>query len=563
MNDKSRRLVLIVDDQEINRDLLGMILEEQYELLFAENGAEAMELIRENRDMLSLILLDLMMPVMDGFEVLDAVQRDETLKRIPIIVLTAEKSAELKALQMGAADFITKPFDLYEIILARAARIIALNESRNVIQAAERDELTGLYTPNFFFQYCRRILRYHKDWEMDAVAINIERFHLINELYGRKRGNQVLRAIADRLSGWTAVHDGLACRVEADTFFMFLRRGEDYDACLNTLEEALAEQLRGLRVRVRMGLCLCTDGSMKPRDLFDRAKTACNLLRGSYTQHVMAYDMKMHEKEAYSQSLVDGLPRALANREFQVFFQPKYAIQGARPVLSSAEALVRWKHPEYGMVSPGAFIPLFESNGLIQQVDEFVWAEAARQIADWRDRYGLTVPVSVNLSRVDLQDPKLDEKLVGLVEKNALRIEDLKLEITESAYTDTPQELIARVQGLQKLGFEIEMDDFGTGYSSLSMISNLPIDVLKLDMMFIRNVKSREDKSFRLVQLIMEIAEFLQVPTVAEGVETAEQCALLRDAGCQLIQGYYFSRPVPANEFEALIERELAQRAAE
>ena len=561
MNDKNRRLVLIVDDQEINRDLLGMILEEHYELLFANDGAEAMDLIRAHRDLLSLILLDLMMPVMDGFEVLEAVHNDETLRHIPIIVLTAEKSAELRALQMGAADFITKPFDLYEVILARAARIIELNESRSVIRTAERDELTGLYTPNFFFPYCSRILRYHPEWEMDAVAINIERFHLINELYGRENGDSVLREIGDHVGAWAAGRGGIACRSEAATFYVFLRRGEDYEAWLSSLEEQLTGQFGS--IRVRMGLCFCTDSGMDPTDLFDRAKTACNLLRGSYTHRVMAYDLKMHEKEAYSQSLVDGLPRALADHEFQVFFQPKYAIQGDRPVLSSAEALVRWQHPEYGMVSPGAFIPLFESNGLIQQVDEYVWAEAARQIAEWRDKYGVTIPVSVNLSRVDLHDPKLNDKLLDLISKNGLRIENLKLEITESAYTDDPKKLIDRVQGLQELGFEIEMDDFGTGYSSLNMISNLPIDVLKLDMMFIRNVKSRDDKSFRLVQIIMGIADFLQVPTVAEGVETAEQCHLLRDVGCELIQGYYFSRPLPANEFEQLIVKELHARNAE
>lgn len=182
---KTRRLILVVDDQEINRDLMEMFLSDEYDLLFAENGRQAMELICAHQEMLSIVLLDLMMPVMDGFQVLAAVHEDEALRRIPIIVLTAERSAELRALQMGAADFITKPFDMHEIILARVARIIELSEGRTIIQTAERDALTGLYSGNFFFQYAERFARYHPDCEMDAVVLNIERFHLVNDQIGR------------------------------------------------------------------------------------------------------------------------------------------------------------------------------------------------------------------------------------------------------------------------------------------------------------------------------------------------------------------------------------------
>ena len=208
------------------------------------------------------------------------------------------------------------------------------------------------------------------------------------------------------------------------------------------------------------------------------------------------------------------------------------------------------------MVPPGRFIPLFEGNGQISAVDGFVWNEAARQIAQWRKKYNFTLPVSVNLSRVDVFDPSLEERLEGLIERYGLDHKALKLEVTESAYTDNSEQMIELINRLRARGFEIEMDDFGSGYSSLNMLSYMPIDVLKMDMQFVRNI-TQSEKDFRLVQVVLDIARYLKVPVVAEGVETREQLDILKSAGCDLVQGYYFSRPLPPEEFEALIEKEL------
>jgi EAL domain-containing protein (putative c-di-GMP-specific phosphodiesterase class I) len=209
------------------------------------------------------------------------------------------------------------------------------------------------------------------------------------------------------------------------------------------------------------------------------------------------------------------------------------------------------------MISPGDFIPLFEGNGLISVVDSYVWAEAARQVAVWRERYGFTLPVSVNLSRTDLFDPTLTERLRNLIEANGLRYQDIKLEVTESAYTENARQLLELIHGLRVLGFEVEMDDFGSGYSSLNMLSSMPIDVLKMDMKFVRNIENSET-DFRLVKLILDIARYLNLSAVAEGVETEGQLRLLQGAGCDLVQGFYFSRPLPPQEFERLIQQELS-----
>ena len=556
------QLVLIVDDQEINRDVLGMILEDSYEIIYASNGREAIEMIEQYKDRLSIVLLDLIMPEMDGFAVLTRVRNDEFLKSIPIIVLTAERNAELRALQMGAADFITKPFDMHEVILARVSRIIELSEGRQLISAAEHDPLTMLYSKNFFLEYVNRIYQYHPDWHMDAVVINIDRFHFINALNGREFGDRVLRAISDGIRAFLGGTEGIASRIEADRFDIFCKPQEDYEALLERLQANVNALSKSASISLRMGVMPSREG-VEPVQLFDRAHVACNMMRGNYKTHIMVYDEDMRQREILDQRLLNDLRRAMEEHELQVYYQPKYNVQCDPPKLSSAEALIRWKHPELGMISPGSFIPLFERNGQISLLDNYVWNEAASQIARWREQYGVTIPVSVNLSRVDVFDPQLEERLNDLIEKYALDYGALKLEVTESAYTDNAEQMIELINRLQEKGFEIEMDDFGSGYSSLNMLSYMPIDVLKMDMAFVRNIEHSE-KDFRLVEVVLDIAKYLKAPVVAEGVETQRQLEMLKNAGCQLIQGFYFSRPLPPEEFKELIIKEKqTERKAE
>lgn len=266
----------------------------------------------------------------------------------------------------------------------------------------------------------------------------------------------------------------------------------------------------------------------------------------------MIYDEEMRVREDLNQRLLNDFSRALRKREFKAYYQPKYDIQKEPPVFNSAEALIRWEHPELGMLPPNDFIPLFESNGQISEIDKYVWKETAGQIAKWKGLYGVTIPVSVNLSRVDALDPTLEDTLDELLREHSLTSETLHLEVTESAYTEDAQQLSRVIQNLRNKGYKIEMDDFGSGYSSLNMLSTIPIDVLKMDMAFIQNIEQSE-KDRRLVKLILDIAGTLQIPVVAEGVETDKQMQLLRQMGCALVQGYYFSRPLPADEFEKII----------
>ena len=291
---------------------------------------------------------------------------------------------------------------------------------------------------------------------------------------------------------------------------------------------------------------------MEPVLQFDRARIACNSIRGDHKTQIVIYDEKMDQREKREQRLLNDLRIALEQKQFQVWFQPKYNIKNEPPVLASAEALTRWVHPELGIISPIEFIPLLESSGQITMLDHFVWEEAARNIAHWRDEFGVRLPVSVNLSRIDVFDPNLISILNGIIGKYKLDHKDFKLEVTESAYTENADHLIKVIEKLREIGYEIEMDDFGSGYSSLNMLSSMPIDILKMDMAFVKNIE-RNEEDFHLVELILDIARYLDVPVIAEGVETENQLRLLKDAGCDIVQGFYFSAALNAEEFEEKI----------
>lgn len=552
---RAKRKVLVVDDEMINREILGNMLMEEYEVVYAENGQQAIDILRDDADSVSLILLDLMMPVMSGDEVLRICRSDDVLSRIPVIVMTQDEDAEVSIIRAGADDFIKKPYNMPEVILARCERIIDLYEKKKIIDSAQNDPLTGLYTRDFFFEYIRQLERYSSA-QMDAIVIDIEHFHLINEIYGRSEGDRILKKIGSMIMSELDGGFGIACRSAADVFYIYHSCTSDYCTMAEKiLDEIEAVSFESAKIRLRIGINRSVDRNDPPEQWFDHAKLACDGLRGDYTRHMAYYDSTTHERQLYHERLIRDMDSSIANRDFVVFYQPKYDISGDTPVLRSAEALIRWNHPELGMISPGEFIPLFEGNGLVQKLDRFVWEEAASQIAFWKEKFGFTVPVSVNVSRIDIFDPELENRLLGILDKYGLSTNELLLEITESSYSDSAGRLIEVVNSLRNKGFRIEMDDFGSGYSSLNMLTTIPIDVLKMDMKFVRNMLN-DEKSLKLCELVMDISRFLDVPVVAEGVEEKAQLDRLKSMGCEIIQGYYFSKPVPADQFEQFINKE-------
>ena len=554
-----KRQILVVDDEQINREILGFMLQDEYDVLYAADGEEALDMIRSHVHTLSLVLLDLMMPKLDGFHLMDILRSDDELKHIPYIVLTSEKSAEVNSLKNGASDFIAKPFDQPEVIQARIQRTIELAEDKDIIQSTERDPLTSLFNREFFYRYVEQYDLHHPDADMDALSLDINHFHMINELYGWDFGDEVLSNIGNKVRELMAERGGIAGRIDADMFLVYFPSGADYEKLQKELCKDLLAGKKSNKVKLRLGVYPNVDRTVKIERRFDRAKQAADTIRDSYTRFVAYYDASLLQKELRNERLIESLDTAIAERQFKIYYQPKYDITEEEPRLRSAEALIRWQHPEFGMVSPGVFIPLFEEKGLIQKVDRYVWEESAKQMAAWREKYGIEIPVSVNVSRIDVYAPDFVDNFKALVARYGLRPENYCLEITESAYTEDSEQLLGVVEKVREEGFPVEMDDFGSGYSSLNMISMLPIDALKMDMNFIRNMHTRGSKNNRIIELMIDIAHYLGVPVVAEGVETQEQVELLRHMGCNIVQGYYFSKPVTPEEFETFIEKRLEQ----
>lgn len=542
-----KRRILIIEDELINREILGYMLSDIYEVLFAETGKQALEILEAQYNTLSMVLLDLNLPYMKGADILKTMRDDARTAAIPVIVMTADQNAEVECLELGATDFITKPYPKQEIVLARIRRTIELYEDRDILHWTEKDRLTGLYNPEFFFHYAAQLDAFHPETSMDAILLDITHFHMLNERYGRERCNGVLKQIAEILlekiqdSGWIAGRRG------GDTFLLYGPHREDYQ---RILDWACVEMTPGTRIHFRMGIYADNSRKIDVESRFDRAKRAADSVKNNLVNPIAVYNDSMYEKEMLSEQLQEDFHTAIAEKQFTVHYQPKFDIRGENPVLNSVEALVRWKHPKLGMISPGIFIPLFEENGLIRELDSYVWRESARQIREWKEKLHRVIPVSVNVSRIDLNDPSLLKMLEQITEKEGLDCSNFLLEITESAYTENSEQITDVVKTLRESGFIIEMDDFGTGYSSLNMITTLPIDMLKIDMQFIRSA-FREKQDTRLINAVIGLAHSLGFPTIAEGVETIDQYQALKDMGCDFVQGYYFSKPLPSDEFEA------------
>ena len=552
---QQKRTVLIVDDQAMDREILKDYLINDYELLMAMDGREALDILEERGEKISAVLLDIVMPVMDGFEVLDAMRDREMLAHVPVLVTSQQEGeeAELQALRFGASDFITKPYN-EEILKHRLLNVIRMNEATKKIDALQRDEVTGLYTKMAFADHAAQILHDQTDIEWNMIALDIDRFKLVNESYGEETGDKLLSYLAQMLLHYEDTRNCICARSYADHFFLLVeRRDYDYIKMRHTeLVEYLQKFPLDMKIALKFGVYEIHDREMEISSMCDRAQIAANQIKGQYVTEIYFYDDSLRKQLLIEQRITDDMELALEKKQFQVYFQPKYDIFSE--TLSGAEALVRWVHPQNGFMAPSDFIPIFESNGFITEVDMFVWDKTCEKIREWLDKYDCFVPISVNVSRKDMYKPGLPQILLDIVHKHGLEPRHLHLEITESAYVENPDQMLEVVGQLKEAGFVIEMDDFGSGYSSLNMLAAMPIDILKLDMKFVQNY-SNTDNSRSIMSFVIGLAKWMNLYVIAEGVETREQLELLRGMDCNLAQGYYFSRPLPDKEFEEMLRK--------
>lgn len=554
-----RRKILIIEDNEWNRALLAEILSSEYDTLEAENGKAGLEILEKEKEKISLILLDIRMPVMDGYEFLDVVKNSPELAAIPVIVTTQSEGEndELKALEHGATDFVSKPYKA-QVILCRVASMIHLRENAAMIHLFRKDRTTGLYSKEYFCQKAKRILRENPGRTYDIICSDAENFKLLNDSFGMQTGNRVLQTIAEICGAHAKERHGICSRFYADQFVCMQEHQESYT---NEFFEKLTTEVRekcGIsNIVIKWGIYVTDDRQISVEQMCDRALQGARSIKGQYGRYFAFYDDKLRDEMLQEQAILDCMEEALEKGQFQVKLQPKYKAFGG--LLSDAEALVRWSHPELGMQSPAVFIPLFEKNGFITRLDQYVWEQVCRLMQQW-DREGLEpVNISINVSRADIYNVNLVDTLLELVNRYGLTPKRLHLEITESVYTENPDELIQTVTKLREKGFVIEMDDFGSGYSSLNMLNRMPMDILKLDMQFIRT-EMEMPESRRTLRYIIGLAHWLDLSVVAEGVETKEQLEHLKDLGCDYIQGYYLSRPLDPADFEKLLREQLLKK---
>lgn len=548
----SRKKILVVEDNALNRSLLCQILSADYDVEEAENGQEALGVLRQFGEGISLILLDIIMPVMDGYTFLSIMKADPSYSSIPVIVTTQNdaESDEVAALSHGATDFVAKPYKP-QIILHRVAGIIRLRETAAMINMIQYDRLTGLYSKQYFYQQAGEVLLRNPDQQYDIICSDIENFKLINDVFGVKAGDRLLRGIgnayAERLKGI-----GICGRLNSDQFACLLKHRDDYTDDMFIEASILTNGLLDIHnIVMKWGIYNVEDRSVSIEQICDRALLAARSIKGQYGKYFAIYDDTLRNQLLREQAITDSMESALSQNQFLVYLQPKYRIKDE--VLVGAEALVRWNHPVWGFLSPAEFIPLFEKNGFITRLDRFVWEKACAVLHDWDERGYYPMSVSVNVSRADIYNEDLADTLVKIIEKYDLDSSRLHLEITESAYTENPKQIIDTVTTLRELGFVIEMDDFGSGYSSLNMLNDMPIDILKLDMKFIRSEMAKP-KSQGILQFIINLARWMNLSVVAEGVETKAQLLRLTEIGCDYVQGYYFAKPMPCQEFEGLLD---------
>lgn len=414
------------------------------------------------------------------------------------------------------------------------------------------DSLTGLYNRSAFFFEAREMLKNNPDDDYAIYRINIGGFKVINDIMGREIGDKVLVSIATALNK-TVSGKGLFSRFFADNFAVMVKEGTiaPEEIIKDIKEEVEDDCLVSQDVHYYIGVYHTGEREVPIEDMCDRANIACRSVTGNFQKHVAYYDEKMRAEMLEEQEIRDETHRAIVNGEFHIYYQPIYGIKAKKFV--SAEALVRWLHPTKGIISPGKFIPIFERNGFIAELDLYVLEQVCKYQQKRRNLGLEPFPISVNISRMSLYNPNLYDIISRLADKYGVEPKYFRIEITETAYNDNPAQLLETVNRLREKCFPVLMDDFGSGYSSLNTLKDIPIDLLKLDMKFMQNFESN-NRVGTIVTAIARMAKWLNVPLLAEGVETREQYEFLRSIGCAYIQGYYFAKPMPSSQFTDLIQ---------
>ncbi len=569
-------IIMMIDDEPLNLEVLQTFLEEAGYREFVPVTAplEALGLIADRRP--DVVLLDLVMPEMSGFEILERLRADDTLRHTPVIVLTSATDAEtkLKALELGATDFLAKPVDSSELAL-RLRNTLSAKAYRD--RLANYDAVTGLPNRRHFADRIERALRLSaRAGNTGAVLLlNLDRFEEVNEALGIGIADSILKAVALRLdlalrSTESIARDGKpgirpsVGKLDGEEFGVLLTdmaSGDLAAPIAQRIQAAMQAPFRAGGQEVLLpssiGIAVFPDDGMETSALLSNAGVAMRHAKQEGGKGVCFYARNLNAGSIARLSIESELRRAIENDELCLYYQPKVRVQNGRG--TGAEALVRWKHPTRGLLLPGEFIPVAEESGLVVPLGDWVLRTACAQIRKWQSA-GMRVPrITVNVSSKQFKARTVTESVVGALKSSGVNPSHLGLEITEGAIMDHAERNVRTLHELKALGLTLSIDDFGTGYSSLSYLKRFPIDELKIDRSFVTDVDTNPDDA-AIVIAVIAMAHCLGLAVVAEGVETQSQRDFLAGRGCDEAQGYLFSRPVPAEAFGSLLAGSAIKR---
>ncbi|ELS32930.1 MULTISPECIES: GGDEF/EAL domain-containing response regulator [Pseudanabaena] len=573
--------ILVVDDEPDNFDVIEAHLSfseelgqksDNYQLHYAANGKNAIACLDAVEP--DLILLDVMMPEMDGFEVCKCIKAMPQWRAVPIIMVTAltGKKDLAQCLFAGADDFISKPVNRLELS-ARVRSMIRIHQQYQQLAVFNtqleamvqqrtsqlqamifEDALTKLPSRTWLIDQLSQRLR-SEESSLALVYIDCDQFKLVNGSFGHAVGDQLLKAIAHRLQQHLQNGYRLA-RMGEDEFCFLLNQIEDrssLEAFIHNIFKSFSQPFLvancEIFLTVCMGIALSRNKDQQPEELLQDADTAMYQAKLRGKESYQIFDRQMHLEMFNRLILENDLQRAIEQQEFILYYQPIIDLQTNK--LAGFEALVRWKHPERGMVSPAEFIPSMETTGLIVPVGMLVFKQACQQLRAWHLMGWTEITISINLSVRQFACSTLLADIDRILEETAVNPANLKLEITESAIMDNAETAIALTKELRSRQIQISIDDFGTGYSSLGYLHRFPVDSLKIDRSFVSQIQS-EGRNYHVVDTIIALSNQLGLAVIAEGIETKEQLEWLQKVQCQYGQGYFFNRPLPASEIEKI-----------
>lgn len=564
--------LLIVDDNQDNRYTLNLRLKRLgYSAIEeAENGLIALQMLREGP--YDLVLLDVMMPEMNGTEVLEEIKKDKELRHIPVIMISANDQIEnvVRCVELGAEDYLPKPFNP-TLLRARISASLEKKQLREIERdyAETHDLLTGLPNQPLFIHLVDQVLKRpeHTRWPCAVLRVDLDKYADIHDTLGPSTSEKVVIEAARRFSDCVGELDVVA-RIGGGEFILLFDNFQGESQVTRRVCDLQTSLSRPIQIEetevfttITIGTVLSTSGYDNGHDMVRDAGLALRRAKQSGENRHEMFDQDMHVRALTMMKMEGDLHKALANNELVLFYQPIYDLHDNS--IAGFEALMRWRHPEDGLVRPDHFIPLAEETNLIIPMGTWAFEEACNQSILWNKVYGSEklLTIAVNVSSRQIMNANFIETIEDIIRRTGVDKRTIKIEVTESLIMDNPAQAESKLKTIREMGIGVSMDDFGTGYSSLSYLHNFPFNSLKIDQSFVRDIDKKEENR-AIIQAITMLADAFGMDVVAEGIESQEELEVLKGFGSEYAQGYYFSHPLEAGEAEDLLADNVAKETA-